>query len=155
MTEISHNHPADPPRELIARWDTCEIAHARAVILKEDNPSLSDKEAFEQACLDDDIFQMEWDWLLEDVETILREISPHGSFRAEGLNMGWRRRSGWKEFRARDAQEFLRELLPDTDCTFTIERAGQTLHIANYHHDAPTGEFYTVMAHDPDAEDSP
>ena len=67
-----------------------------------------------------------------------------GRFHAEGRNMGWRRRSGWKDFHAGNAQEFFNRLLSDTDCTFTVAREGQVLHITNYHYDAPTGEFYAV-----------
>ena len=134
------------PRELIARWDTCEIAQDRARILQEDDPDLSDDEAFAQALLDADIFGMEWDWLLEELDAALRDLSPDGRYHAEGRNMGWRRRSGWKDFHAENAQAFLDALLPACDCTFTVEREGPALHITNYHHDAPTGEHYVVTA---------
>ena len=147
MTDTHPDTASIPPaRELIARWDTCAIAMDRALILRQDDPALSDEEAFSQACLDADIMQMEWDWLLEDLTAVLSELSPEGWFHAEGRNMGWRRLSGHKTFRAPDGQTFLDELLPRAECSFTIEREGRTLHIQNFHHDAPTGEFYTVTA---------
>lgn len=45
-----------------------------------------------------------------------------------------------EDLAANDGQQFLRKLLPNTDCTFWIERENQVLHIRNAHHDAPTGE---------------
>lgn len=152
MTDGTTSSTTRPAREIIARWDTCDIARDRARILQEDDPSLSDDDAFHQACLDTDIFSMEWDWLLEDLAPVLNEISPDGHFYAEGRNLGWRHRSGWAAFRAETAQDFLDRLLPATECSFTIEREGRVLHITNYHHDAPTGEFYTVTAYEPEDE---
>ena len=147
MTGTHPDTTSTPPaRELIARWDTCAIAQERAFILRQDDPALSDEEAFCQACLDTDIMQMEWDWLLEDLTSVLAELSPEGWFHAEGRNMGWRRLSGHKTFRAADWQAFLDELLPKTECGFTIEREGSTLHVVNFHHDAPMGELYAVTA---------
>lgn len=151
----SDNRAREFEREIVARWDICEIAQDRARVLQEDDPDLSDDDAFQQACLDNDIIQMEWDWLLEDFEPVLRDLSPDGWFHVEGRNMGWRRRTGWKTLRAETAQHFFDQTLPDTDCTFVIEREGPMLHITNYHHDAPTGEFYTVVAGEPDAESPP
>ena len=65
--------------------------------------------------------------------------------------MGWRHRLGYKYIDCEnknlrlgscDAGRFLREILPDTDCTFQIYEDGRYLRIKNYHHDAPTGETY-------------
>jgi hypothetical protein len=134
-----------PARQLVASWDTCEIAQAQAEYLREDDPDLSEDEAFARACADADLLDFEWRHVVDCLTDVLREIAPDGHFHAEGRNMGWQRRRGYKDFRADDGQSFLRELLPDTDCTFTIEREGATLHIRNAHHDAPCGEFYTVV----------
>lgn len=141
-----------PDRVFITCWDECAIAAERVAILKEDDPSLSDDEGFRHALIDQDVFAMEWDWMLEDLGAALRDLGPGDRYRAEGRNTGWRQRAGRKNFRAASAAEFLRAILPSTDCTFVIEREGQALHIANYHHDAPTGAFYTITAN-PDEED--
>jgi hypothetical protein len=131
-------------RTIIAVWDSYAIAQERAGFLREDDPGLSESEAFEQACLDTDQFQFEWEDMTECLTDALHAVAPEGRFHVEGRNMGWQRRSGYKVFTAHDGQTFLDELLPCAECTFTIERAGDTLYIRNAHHDAPCGEYYTV-----------
>ena len=130
---------------LVAQWDTCEIARCQAQYLIEDNPALDEEEAFHQACQDSDLYQFEWECLIDHLTEALRGISPDGYFYAEGSNLGWQHRSGYTGFQVEDGQEFLHQLLPKTECTFQIEREDNTLHITNYHHDAPTGEFYSVV----------
>jgi len=138
--------PSSSQREFIAEWDECAIATERAAFIKDDDPSLSDEAAFEQAVIDTDFFAMEWDWMLEDLDEALQALCPERHYHVEGRNLGWRRRSGWTECRADSAADFLAAILPNTPCTFTIEREGAALHITNYHHDAPTGEVYVVTA---------
>jgi len=133
-------------REFIAAWDEHAIATERAAIIREDDPSLSDEAAFEEALIDTDFFAMEWDWMLEDLDEALEALCPDRHYHVEGRNLGWRRRSGWTACRADSAADFLAAILPSTPCTFTIEREGAALLITNYHHDAPTGEFYIVTA---------
>lgn len=140
---MSTSAPADQ-RLFVTEWDECAIATERAAIIREDDPALSDAEAFELALLDEDVLGMEWEWMLEDLGEALREISPGGHYHAEGRNLGWRQCAGFKDFSAQSPADFLAQILPKTDCTFTIERDGRTLYITNYHHDAPTGEFYVI-----------
>ncbi len=146
MSETRHTQISAPPVAEIIAWDTCAIAKARGEYLREENPELSEDEAYQAACRDPFLFEDAWHHLIQDLGAVLSAISPEGRFYAQGRNLGWRQRSGYATFQAHDAGAFLRKLLPDTDCTFTIERSGGTLHITNYHHDAPTGEFYTVTA---------
>jgi hypothetical protein len=146
MTDLSPQSSENiRPRVFVTEWDPCAIAQSRAEILREDDPALSQDEAFEQALRDDDINQFEWECMLDDLTTALQSISPAGYFYVEGSNLGWRQRSGYKGFRSDNGQAFLHQLLPQTECTFKIEQEGNTIYITNYHHDAPTGEFYTVV----------
>lgn len=98
------------------------------------------------------LYEIEREHLLACLDELLGTIAPHGRFHAEGRDPCWRRRSGCKTFCADDARTFLQELLPDTDCTFTIAREAETLHIVHYHHDALAGEFYTVTPADEEEE---
>lgn len=143
---------ASVKRQFVAEWDSCAIAQRQAEFLREQDPGISEAAAFAQACADSDLYQWEWQDLIDALTETLCEIAPDGRFRAEGRNMGWRHLSGYKDFTAMDGRAFLRALLPNTDCTFRIEREGQALHIRNAHHDAPTGEFYTVVPQPPDTE---
>lgn len=122
--------------------------------------------AFDAACDDGDIQQ----FAFEDCCYAIGEWLKEHDWYAETLyatvrNFGWRGLDGKKEFscpseyyRAQDGtsvfhcravgQKFLGEILPNTDCTFTIyektDKYGLYLHISNAHHDAPTGESYQV-----------
>ena len=75
-----------------------------------------------------------------------------GHWLVEGSNLGWRNRTGWKEFEAETAEELLNEILPNTDWTIQIEidTIAEEIEIVAYHHDSPTGEFYkiTVLTED-------
>lgn len=81
-------------------------------------------------------------------------------FYAEGRNMGWQHRSGYRYFSLYNKQGqvkrnaravlLLRAILPDTDCHWTVtlvkpdDGRQPFLHLKVSHHDAPTGEFYDV-----------
>lgn len=100
---------------------------------------------------DADHWDSEWEFLIDSLREILdRKNFRNCKWRIEGSNMGWMRRSGYKyidcaskgRISSSDAREFLREILPNTDCRFRIYEQGRSLRIMNYHHDAPTGETY-------------
>jgi len=88
----------------------------------------------------------EWEQITENINEALRLLSdaPTRWWRAEGRNMGWQHRSGYKVFKADKSREFLSELLPNTANTFRFEVFPDRLEVKNYHHDSPCGEFYTV-----------
>ena len=76
-----------------------------------------------------------------------------GDWYCEVSNFGWRNQNGNETFSIRThkesdlsvGQQFLRAILPNTDCTFYIydDCTGFGLKIDNAHHDAPTGgEWY-------------
>lgn len=128
----------------VTGWDTCEIAQAQADYLKEEYPDKTDAERFQMACEDPDI--CEWAWRdLCDYLTELMRHNPHGGWRAEVNNFGWRSMNGHKHFHAENGRELLRAVLPNCDCTFKVYRYGRGLAINNAHHDSPVWvEWYYI-----------
>lgn len=100
----------------------------------------------EEVNQDEDLYSEAYNELLSDLTELIEDRNPSGIWIAEGRNLGWRNQSGKSSFKAITGQEFLNNLLPDTDCTFYIyDLAGSKgFHIVNYHHDSPTGEYYDV-----------
>lgn len=72
----------------------------------------------------------------------------NGFYRIEGRNMGWRNRSGTIERKRITSWQELSSVLPRTD-DMSIEIFGKrrgrnkVLEMTVYHHDSPTGEYYT------------
>lgn len=90
---------------------------------------------------DDDNF-FAWEDMLDIFDEELSDFST-GYWKAVGENMGWRHRSGYKYFEAQSAKEILRQVLPDTDCSFKIYKEDDCIKIVNSHHDA-MGEVYKL-----------
>jgi hypothetical protein len=128
-------------------WDHYEIAKAHAQYLREEDPELSDDDAYEQAASDSDIFEHEWDFLLECLGDKMAEINEGESWYCEGHGLGWQKRSGHMSFSASDGRGLLENILPRTECTFRIYVKGegdeQYFKIVNSHHDA-MGEIYII-----------
>jgi hypothetical protein len=102
-----------------------------------------------------------WDSVYEAVGSLVRERDEAAyklnrnlrSWYCEVSGFGWRQQSGYKVFDVEGGDapdhaigtEFLREILPNTDCTYWVfdDLDGAGLKIENAHHDAPTGgEWY-------------
>lgn len=131
-------------------WDTCTIAEGQAKWLiecaKEAGETLDEKKAFQQACEDSDLYAREWDDMCSSLTELMQRISPDYDYWAVRVtNFGWRKLDGYKEFRAEDGKKLLQEILPKTDCTFEIYDQGDSIRLANRHHDSPCGgESYTI-----------
>lgn len=125
-------------------WDTYKIIEAQAHWLIEDGHFINFDDALVSAQNDYDLINCRWDWLTEDLTNLITEVNPNGCWKAEGHNMGWRHLSGTKEFKATNGIEFLKELLPKADVSFEIYLNRKTIRMKVYHHDAPTGELYTI-----------
>jgi hypothetical protein len=132
-------------------WDTCPTPeHVKDYMETynygmdaEDN--INENEAFTMLCADYDHWEMEWDYLIDNFTELLNKINPNGStWFATGHDMGWRKLEGTKTFKAKDAEEFLNELLPDCEKTFYIYKSGNQIAIKCSHHDAPMGEMYYI-----------
>lgn len=82
--------------------------------------------------------------IAEQLSNLLSEYD--GTFwLVEASNLGWRKRSGHKFCKIEDGNDFIKKILPNTDCSFFITKNDDgSLSMVNYHHDAPTGESYTL-----------
>ncbi len=130
-------------------WDEHEIIKEQARYLLEEGEATDEKDAFEMACCDSDHISFEYDDFLEGFSAILKKLSKKGRFHVEGRNMGWRHLSGDLELDADDAQRFIDRTFPRTS-EWTLQGEFdpvlKCLTYKLYHHDAPTGEHYTVTA---------
>lgn len=133
-----------------ATWEPLEIAKYHAEHLREEDPEISEDDAFDQAYADQDLYDHEWDYLLGSLTEKMGEINKDGYWHASVDNFGWRNLSGCKTFKAEDGKEFLSAVLPDCECIFHIfvtddvQRGGKMFYIKNWHHDSPMGESYYV-----------
>ena len=128
-------------------WDTCDIIQGQADFLREEDPELSESDAWERAAGDHDLFTMEWDQLLEDLQEKMDEYNPDGKdWFIRGENLGWQNRSGTMRVGENKAQAFLWKFLPDTDKTFKIwiDDEKRAFSITCWHHDSPMGEQYYI-----------
>lgn len=96
-----------------------------------------------------DLIQIFFENFLGEFSSILQQISPSGFFFVEGRNMGWRHLSGQMDVTAGDAREFVSKAFPKTSewsLRGSFDETQKILTFSLYHHDAPTGELYTVSA---------
>jgi len=133
-------------QQLLAQWDTCEIAKAQAAFLISEGFTKGEDEALQSAFEDYDLYALEWEYLLDHLTDLMKERNPDGNWHAEMSNFGWRGTNGHKLFFAETGEELLRAILPKTDCQFKIfDYRATGLALQNYHHDAPTGkEWYHI-----------
>lgn len=126
-----------PEQELT--WDWYEIAEdlardeekAEAYELPVKSPQLLDA-----ILRDPDEQTWAWDGLTDCLTEWMEDVNPGGQWHVEGENLGWMRRSGYKDFDARTGSAFLQAILPETECTFSIKRHWDHLVLRNAHHDA-------------------
>ena len=103
---------------------------------------------------DHDDLDIAFEDFLENFDAILSAQSKDGRFYIEGRDMGWRRLSGSATLSASNAREFIAAAFPRTSewaLRGSYEPSKGMLCYSLYHHDAPTGEFFTVRA----ADDAP
>ena len=63
----------------------------------------------------------------------------------EGKNMGWRNRTGYKEFTLERGEDIFYKIIPDCDLTYYIEKVKEKEYeVRISHHDSPMGEYYTI-----------
>lgn len=131
-------------------WDEIEIVNARAAEFLAAEIAETEDEAFSMAISDTQVMEWEFEGFKEHLKAILDDLSPEGFFYVEGRNMGWRHLSGHAKIKADSAENYIEKAFPKTsEWTFrgTYDPKNKSLDYTLYHHDVPTGEFYTVIAH--------
>lgn len=96
---------------------------------------------------DQDSIESGWELLINDLTEFMNRVDLCGSLHCEVKNFGWMHRDGYKDFNAHTGQELLRQVLPHTDCSFSIwlDEKEKKITINNSHHDAPAGgEMYFI-----------
>ena len=91
--------------------------------------------------------EFEWEDTCDCITEAMKEINKKNSgyWTASMLNFGWRGVSGSKNFKAKNGEELLRAILPNTDCSFKIYTTKKQIKIDNAHHDKPCGgEWYVI-----------
>ena len=128
-------------KTIVLSWDTSEILQNEVeYLMTEEN---IEEEAEALAMGNNDIYEHQWDWLTEALSEIMQEVTYRNYYKryfyVEGNNLGWRGRSGFKVIEADNGLELLREVLPNTDCTFFVQRPEDKrqneIIINNFHHD--------------------
>ena len=133
------------PQTLI--WDESEIIEAKAKDYIESGIAESQTEAYDLAANDAELIEFAYDDFLEGFDAILRHICKDGLFFVEGRNMGWRHLSGHLGLAVPDARAYIARAFPRAS-EWTLrgkyDRKKKSLSFTLWHHDAPTGEQYTV-----------
>ena len=63
----------------------------------------------------------------------------------EGRNMGWRNRTGHKEFTINKTIDMFHEIVPECDLTYKMEKVKEgEYEVRIAHHDSPMGEYYNL-----------
>jgi hypothetical protein len=141
MNTNEHSEPIP-----LLTWDTCEIAMDQAKYLLENGEVANEDRGFELACQDRDLLMFEWQWLTDTLTETLNAVNPDGYWQTEVTGFGWRGQEGYKDFEAYNGSDFLKNILPETDCRFKLFLDKSIIRIRNFYHDSPTGnEWYTIQ----------
>jgi hypothetical protein len=112
---------------------------------KEKQPILEWMENFN----DDAGDEFEWDYLLEELTTLLERISKRNThqfyWKATVNNFGWRSLDGESQFYADNGTTFLQKILNLYCVAFNEYSKVAICFRQNFHHDSPMGrEWYTI-----------
>lgn len=127
-------------------YDECDLIDERVnYIFEEENEENKTKEEILND-LDYDFLNDEWDYFKECLNEDLSEINKSENyFKCKGRNMGWRNLDGFKIFSAKNSEELLKEILPNTsEFSLYVWKTKTQLIIKCFHHDSPTGEYYYI-----------
>ena len=112
---------------------------------EETNPqTITDKQIEEHFENDYYIGENHFEFFREDLEEEFRQHIGRTIY-VEGRNMGWRNRSGHKEFELKSGEDIFREISPECDLTYYITKEKENEYqVRISHHDSPMGEHYTI-----------
>ena len=113
---------------------------------EERNPeSVTDKEISDYFCsVNSEEYQYHWEDFNEDMDEEFRKYIGKEVY-VEGRNMGWRNRSGEKTFTLNDTIDMFREIAPECDLTYSMEKVkDREYEVRIAHHDSPMGEMYNI-----------
>ena len=112
---------------------------------EERNPeSVTDKEVEEYFESDYYIGEYHFQYFKDDLDEEFRKHIGKTIY-VEGKNMGWRNRTGHKEFELTKTEDIFREIAPECDLTYYITKEKENEYeVRISHHDSPTGEFYKL-----------
>jgi len=116
---------------------------------KDDGEELTEEEAKENAYNDIDLLNFAFDDVCEMLTDLMNEFDKGDhAWYATMSGFGWRGTSGSKTFQACRGKDLLREILPQTDCTFWIYKRDGYIAINNCHHDQPipSKEYYYIYS---------
>ena len=106
--------------------------------------SLSDKEIEEHFYNDYYIGELHWEDFTYQLEEEFKQHIGKDVY-VEGRNMGWRNRTGHKEFTINETIDVFREIAPECDLTYKMEKVKDgEYEVRISHHDSPMGEYYNL-----------
>ena len=109
-----------------------------------DPQTITDKQIEEHFENDYYIGVNHFEFFREDLEEEFRQHIGRTIY-VEGRNMGWRNRSGHKEFELKSGEDIFREISPECDLTYYITKEKENEYqVRISHHDSPMGEHYTI-----------
>ena len=106
--------------------------------------SITDDEIEEHFWGDYYIGEQHWEFFQEDLEEEFKQHIGKDVY-VEGRNMGWRNRTGHKEFTINETLDVFREIAPECDLTYKMEKVKEgEYEVRICHHDSPMGEYYKL-----------
>ena len=113
-----------------------------------------DDDLIEYITSDNTLFDSEWEYTVDSVTNIFREAGKDFAYMwgILGKNMGWRNLSGEKKAKISNWEELRDGVFPKTsDFSFELKEGDKegSFDLTIWHHDSPTGEFYTLIPAEP------
>ena len=106
--------------------------------------SVSDKEIEEHFYNDCYLYEIHREQFLNDMNEEFMDYIDDEVY-IEGRNMGWRNRTGYKEFTLERGEDIFYKIIPDCDLIYSIEKVKEKEYqVRISHHDSPMGEHYTI-----------
>jgi len=106
--------------------------------------SVTDKEIEDHFYSDCYLYEIHREQFLNDMNEEFMDYIDDEVY-VEGKNMGWRNRTGYKEFTLERGEDIFYKIIPECDLTYYIEKVKEKEYqVKISHHDSPMGEHYTI-----------